>query len=225
MLRSSRSLNPNGERRRAINTKEEVAMRGMIIAGLLAVTPAYACEPFPYCLGNGGLELQYCLPGNLICRGVKAIAYGDVCYGDYAKDHADRLQSQYVSGVWHSYAWRCGGDWKKFSELPPAPESNIVLQEPTGKSCEPDVFRHDPTCEYRSANSLLLGHCQFRFKSDHSCGGEELTPDGSIYDREASENFPDCPQGMSFGEIIQSKIECKIPANQLELKQIGGGAD
>lgn len=98
-----------------------------------------------------------------------------------------------------------------------APMVIPIEAKPEPRICQ--TFRQIDCDEWGNEEGLLAV-CT-NYQENRKCSSWIRTPAGDQEHERESAALPICPRNMTIGEILMSDLVCKIPANELELKQVG----
>lgn len=81
-----------------------------------------------------------------------------------------------------------------------------------------------PGCQTLTYNGIDAGYCSY-FGEDDICRSWTPTPYGKEIEDKRAAALPDCPWGMSLGELMEGHAghPCKVPTDQLQLVPVPGG--
>ena len=217
------------------------AIARSLIAAALLLAPAARAQPadfvrqFQELPNAGALYLKFCVGGStLLCEERRAIAYGQVCDPGLAHDMGTGQSGDVVGGLpgWprHYAGWRCDTA-ASAADLPhgtsggaepPSLPGEPVSSGDEGRACQ---NWHEKQCDlWVSDSGVPLGFCPLH-GVDGSCQSWSLSPAGAAEMKRRVGTLPDCPAGMSFGQILAAHLACHIPASQIEVKPVGGFAN
>ena len=220
------------------------ALAGTLAAVAVYLTPAAQAQPTDFIqqyqdLPNAGtLFLKFCIIGSsLFCTERRAVAYGQVCDPWLAHDMGTGTSGDVQGGLppWpmHYAGWRCEttakvSDLPRGTSGPPEPPARPLLPgEPfypgdQGGKCAKMLEKK--CAVWVSDTGVPLAYCNYH-EANGSCPNWTMTPAGVDEGKRRDAALPECPAGLSIGQILAAGLSCKIPSSQIELKPVGGFAN